>query len=250
MVTNDISENSRRDLAKIWEVIEVERILCHHKHTLDATKYDLKGERYLEGVRRWSPSCTKFAAWKLTQFEKIIFMDSDMLVVGTIDDAINVGNSSFMASPESFPPDTFNSGFMVIKPSLEGFRKLLLLNEEVGSVEGGDQGVLNNGLCPNWFTVHYNDPDCGRLPWIYNVQAAYYDQYKTLREMNGLRVPSVIHFVSDGKPWKVLAFEYIKGARPQEETLRDLGKQAQAHLLWRAAFFKVPRHDTQLRTLP
>ncbi len=38
---------------------------------------------------------------------------------------------------------------------------------KVGSPEGGDQGVLNNGLCPNWFNVGPTDKDCGRLPWVY-----------------------------------------------------------------------------------
>ena len=38
-----------------------------------------------------------------------------MLVVGSIDDAIyGFSNASLVAAPETFPPDTFNSGFMVI----------------------------------------------------------------------------------------------------------------------------------------
>ena len=65
---------------------------------------------------------------------------------------------------------------------------------------GGDQGIFNNGLCPQWYTVGNNDKDCGRLPWIFNVEAAHYDKYSTLRKMSNSRPPAVIHFVSDGKP--------------------------------------------------
>ena len=43
------------------------------------------------------------------------------------------------AAPETFPPDTFNAGFMVITPSEDTFQRLLRANERVGSAEGGDQ---------------------------------------------------------------------------------------------------------------
>lgn len=93
---------------------------------------------------------------------------------------------------------------MVLNPSHHTLREIMRANEEIGSAEGGDQGVLNNGLCPNWFYADSDDKKCGRLPWIFNVNAASFEKYNTLRKMSGLRLPSVIHFVSDGKPWVVL----------------------------------------------
>ena len=36
-------------------------------------------------------------------------------------------------------------------------------------------GVFNNGLCPNWHYAGKDDPDCGRLPWLFNVEAAHYE---------------------------------------------------------------------------
>ena len=42
-------------------------------------------------------------------------------------------------APETFPPDTFNAGFMVLTPSQKMFKKLLRVNERVGSAESGDQ---------------------------------------------------------------------------------------------------------------
>ena len=41
--------------------------------------------------------------------------------------------------------------------------------------------VLNNGLCPNWHTVGPEDPECGRLPWIFNVEASHYMDYHALQ---------------------------------------------------------------------
>ena len=52
--------------------------------------------------------------------------------------------------------------------------------------------------------------------------------------MQGLRLPAVIHFVSDGKPWKVLMFEYAPNGLSliPEHTKSELKNQAQAHVLW------------------
>lgn len=176
------------------------------------------------------------------EYARVIFMDSDTLVTGPIDDALwGYSNASFAAAPETFPPDTFNAGFMVLTPSTQTFDKLLELNSRVGSNEGGDQGVLNNGLCPQWFTAGPNDPDCGRLPWLFNVEVVQYDEYNTLRKMQGLRQSSVMHFVSDGKPWTVLLYEYHKEMQQyiDPSTLKMLGKQAGSHMLWREKYFRA-----------
>ena len=116
MVTPDVDEKVRSSMKHIWEVYEVQPISCNHKSNLDPKLFDLNGEKYKAGIQRWSATCTKFAAFSLTQFERIIFMDSDMLVVSPIDDAIyGFSNASFLASPETFPPDNFNSGFFSIE---------------------------------------------------------------------------------------------------------------------------------------
>lgn len=141
MVTPDVDEKVRSSMKHIWEVYEVQPISCNHKSNLDPKLFDLNGEKYKAGIQRWSATCTKFAAFSLTQFDRIIFMDSDMLVVSPIDDAIyGFSNASFLASPETFPPDNFNSGFLVLNPSKANFDKIMKLNKEVGSAEGGDQG--------------------------------------------------------------------------------------------------------------
>jgi alpha-N-acetylglucosamine transferase len=100
MVTPDVDQQSRKQMSRQWEVIEVDPIYCNHKHNLDPTQYDLSGDRYQAGLKRWSSTCTKFAAWKLTQFKRVIFMDADMLVVEPIDDALyGFSNASFLAAP-------------------------------------------------------------------------------------------------------------------------------------------------------
>lgn len=241
MVTPDVDEGNRQAMAHLWEVVEVEPVYCNHKlhPSVTPVEYDLQGDQYLAGLKRWFPTCTKFAAWTFTDFERVIFMDSDMLVLEPIDSAVyEYSNASFLAAPECFPPDTFNSGFMVLDPSMATYQHLLQLNQDIGSAEGGDQGVFNNGLCPDWFIVDSDNPDCYRLPWTFNVEAQYYKVYHTFRKMSGQPPPAVIHFVSDGKPWKILANDYLQGTIA-DSMKTELLKQAETHLLWRRAFFRA-----------
>lgn len=90
MVTPEVTESDRKLLSKIYEVREVKPISCIHKldPSITPDKYDLQGANYKAGLKRWEHTCTKFAAWTLYDFDRIIFMDSDTLVIGPIDDAL------------------------------------------------------------------------------------------------------------------------------------------------------------------
>jgi lipopolysaccharide biosynthesis glycosyltransferase len=251
MVTPEVPHSTYKYLESAgWKVQVVQPINCIHKRHLHEREYDLSSSHYKQGAERWQMTCTKFRAWEMTDYHRVIFMDSDTLVVAPIDDvALNVGkaaaysNATLAAAPESFPPDTFNAGFMLIEPNLDTFHQLEDMNHRIGSIEGGDQGVLNQGLCPNWHHAHKDDPRCGRLPWLFNVEAAYYEKYQTMRKISEQRGPAVIHFVSDAKPWQVLAYEYhpIETAREfvNDDSMTKLGGQIHAHMLWRRAYFKA-----------
>jgi lipopolysaccharide biosynthesis glycosyltransferase len=56
--------------------------------------------------------------------------------------------------------------------------------------------------------------------------------------MSNLRLPAVVHFVSDGKPWKVIAMEYLNISIPPS-TVSELKKQEYVHVFWRIQFFKA-----------
>jgi len=96
--------------------------------------------------------------------------------------------------------------------------------------------VLNNGYCVDWYTAPSDDPRCGRIPWIFNVNAVNYAPYKALLEMQDKRGVSVIHFVSSNKPWKHLAAE-MSGVQLPDVLRVELEKQGAAQMLWRSAYF-------------
>ena len=142
MVTPDVEKEARERLSLLYhEVLQVSPIPCNHKLSsdLNPSEYNLEGEKYKAGVARWASTCTKFAAWKLIQYERVLFMDADTLVLLPIDDLLlssSFSNASLAAAPETFPPDTFNSGLMLITPSLDTFEQLLEVNALTGSAEG------------------------------------------------------------------------------------------------------------------
>mmetsp|Transcript_31647 Transcript_31647/g.32241 ORF Transcript_31647/g.32241 Transcript_31647/m.32241 type:complete len:445 (+) Transcript_31647:316-1650(+) len=254
MVTSDVDSLTRTILYKLYHhVIEVEEIECNFKAADVANSlFDMDGPHWTASKKRWAPTCTKLAAWSLYQFDRVIYLDCDMIVIGNIDNVLtDYTQYEVLAAPEILPPDTFNSGFMVLSPSRSTFSLLLSLNQQQGSFWAGDQSIINYGLCPLW---HLGESDlirnkrnqirnkegkeitCGRLPWIYNTQAVNYHAYSIVQIIGGNPHPKVIHFVGEGKPWTYLLTEY---------QVREFGKKIidsklqVPHALWRRAYYKV-----------
>lgn len=195
MVTPEVTSDERQLLSLLWKVVEVEPIPCVHKTAESITpNMDAYPDGLQQDMMRWKYTCTKFNAWTFVEYDRVIFMDSDTIVLQPIDDALySYSNATFVAAPECFPPDTFNSGFMVLKPSIKTLHYLMAVGDEMGSAEGGDQGILNNYYCQNWYVADQDDPDCGRLPWSYNVEAQYYETYKSYRSLYGMTGMKVMY---------------------------------------------------------
>lgn len=239
MVTPDVSHEERLVLRNIWDlVVEVDIINCIFKtNPVADSMFDMKGDKWQGTMIKWAPTCTKLAVWQLIKFERVIFMDSDMIAVGNIDDALfEYSDAEFLAAPEVLPPDTINSGFMVLNPSLETFQNLLDINEDMGVAWTGDQYIINHGLCPKWH-VGGKGNKCGRLPWIFNVQVLNYNAFSTVQAITGKDQPRVIHFISEGKPWQVLASE-MQGSTSTFEYLES-NQIFIAHALWRRCYYKI-----------
>ncbi|KAL1123667.1 hypothetical protein AAG570_002743 [Ranatra chinensis] len=105
---------------------------------------------------------TKLHCWRLTQFNKCIFLDADTLVLQNCDELFD--REELSAAPDAGWPDCFNSGVFVFRPSNETFNELLKFALEHGSFDGGDQGLLNM-FFKDWATKDINK----HLPFIYNL---------------------------------------------------------------------------------
>ncbi|CAH8251638.1 unnamed protein product [Arabidopsis lyrata] len=82
---------------------------------------------------------SKLRVWQVTDYDKLVFIDADFIIVKNIDylffypQLSAAGNNKVM----------FNSGVMVLEPSACLFEDLMLKSFKIGSYNGGDQGFLN-----------------------------------------------------------------------------------------------------------
>ncbi|KAL4566232.1 hypothetical protein LXL04_030344 [Taraxacum kok-saghyz] len=82
---------------------------------------------------------SKFRLWQLTGYNKIIFIDSDIVVLRNLDLLFSFPQMSAVGNDNSI----FNSGIMVIEPSNCTFKHFMERTNEIVSYNGGDQGFLN-----------------------------------------------------------------------------------------------------------
>jgi len=138
---------------------------------------------------------TKLHCWRLVQFEKCVFLDSDTLVLQYSDELFE--REELSAAPDVSWPDCFNSGVFVFRPSIETFTKIIEFALQNGSFDGGDQGLLNQYFS-DWAEADIKK----HLPFIYNVTAyasyCYLPAFKQFRD----RI-KILHFAGKLKPWLI-----------------------------------------------
>ncbi|KNE60237.1 hypothetical protein AMAG_05650 [Allomyces macrogynus ATCC 38327] len=146
----------------------------------------------LNGRPELRTSFTKLRAWTLTQFEKLVFLDADTLVVQNLDDLMD--RPELSAAPDAGWPDMFNSGVFTLVPSIDTYRALRAHLREHGSIDGGDQGLLNAYFGEAWRV----DP-ARRLPFTDNMTpTANYMYLPALRAFaSSVRV---LHFIAPPPP--------------------------------------------------
>ncbi|CDP18299.1 unnamed protein product [Coffea canephora] len=124
LVDETISEYHRGGLeAAGWKIRTIQRIR------------NPKAER--DAYNEWNYS--KFRLWQLTDYDKIIFIDADLLILRNIDFLFEMPEISATGNNGTL----FNSGVMVVEPSNCTFQLLMDHINEIESYNGGDQGYLN-----------------------------------------------------------------------------------------------------------
>ncbi|KAI0507878.1 hypothetical protein KFK09_014006 [Dendrobium nobile] len=131
---------STRDLV----ILVDETISNHYKNGLEDAGWKIKKIRRIrnpkaekDAYNEWNYS--KFRLWQLTEYDKIIFIDADLLILRNIDFLFTMPEISASGNNGTL----FNSGVMVIEPSLCTFKLLMENINEIKSYNGGDQGYLN-----------------------------------------------------------------------------------------------------------
>jgi alpha-N-acetylglucosamine transferase len=181
LVSADVSPAARARLRTLgWQLRDIEPL-------------------HVQGVRplypRFDEAFVKLRAWQLTEFDKVVLLDADTLVVRNIDDLFE--RPPLAAAPDFLMPDRFNSGVMVLRPSQTTFAAMVAALDRTQSYDGGDQGFLN-GFFDDW----YASPVAHRLPAGYNLMhfiVQFLRGHPVLRDALE-REARVIHYAVQ-KPW-------------------------------------------------
>ncbi|KAJ3366167.1 Glycogenin-1 [Allomyces javanicus] len=164
-----------------------------HVHHVDPICVDDPRLALLNGRSELRSSFTKLRAWTLVQYDRVVLLDADTLVLRNIDDLLD--RAQLSAAPDAGWPDMFNSGVMVIEPNLTTFHALRTELRTHGSLDGGDQGLLNQ-----FFGAAWRANPALHLPFTDNVTPSQnYMCIPALRAFgDSIRI---VHFIGRVKPW-------------------------------------------------
>jgi glycogenin len=139
---------------------------------------------------------TKLRIWELVDFDRVVLLDADTLVLQNVDDLFE--RPAFAAAPDFFLPDHFNSGVMVVAPSRKTFADMRTALVTHGSYDGGDQGFLNT-FFPDWYAM----PIQHRLPVGYNMAHFIYQFLRGHPALKAKleRETKIVHYMVQ-KPWQ------------------------------------------------
>lgn len=176
LIDTSISVEKRDALAAAgWIIRIIERI-----RNPRAEKYSYNEYNY-----------SKFRLWQLTDYDKIIFIDADIIVLRNLDLIFSFPQMSAVGNDNSI----FNSGIMVIEPSNCTFMHFMQQTNEIVSYNGGDQGFLNE-----IFVYWHRLPR--RVNFLKNFWSNTTVEYSMKNQLFGADPPKLyaIHYLGL-KPW-------------------------------------------------
>ena len=186
---------------------------------------------------RWNHTFDKFNIFNLTEYEKIVYLDSDFIILKNLDHLFKIDKFT-MNSDLPYNSDHYNSSIIITKPNINDYNGLLSLLKEYDKNKRdaiGDQNVINE------YFKNINSLDSS-----YNVMRAIsynkemqYDKYLD-RNINkhlvdimtkNVKDPIVIHYIGYIKPFMInglyideystLYQEYLKAVREILNTINE-----------------------------
>mmetsp|Transcript_23589 Transcript_23589/g.72571 ORF Transcript_23589/g.72571 Transcript_23589/m.72571 type:complete len:932 (-) Transcript_23589:572-3367(-) len=210
MANSDVTENTCKVLQSLAPQILIRRVssilASGRGHSFRSSQYC----RYL-----------KLNAWSLVEYKRIVYIDSDTLVVRPLDALFSLPSVriDYVYAVADVYPRVFNSGLMLLRPSLALFKSLVHLAPSLLSYNRGDQGFLNAYFSKQWHNISttkallhgtskHSEVGIGWIPldvqynfpaWLAN---SYYGKSKYPDFPSGI---SMFHFAGEIKPWRMNA---------------------------------------------
>ena len=188
IITNDLTPEDLVTSRKIYNNIHIKRF--------DTEKYseieELKKKQMAFG------DYTKYEIFSLVEFKKIIFLDSDIVVLGNIDYLIDFDGD--IGGVRDLYIDQYNTGVLVISKkylSKKITNDLIHLTTIYGITEHLDQDIINN----------YFYDDITEIPVSYNYLKTY---SKEIFQNTGLpKHIKILHYIVK-KPWQKKPLVYLE----------------------------------------
>jgi len=145
----------------------------------------------------WKNTLFKFRVFELIQFDKIVFIDSDIMIIEAIDDLFDWPDMSATIAGGSYPGNeswqNLCSGLFVAEPRIGIVEKLISFVPAVSKKNQnfGDQDVLMD------YFSDWAQNESLHLPASYNV---FFDHYHYYIKNGGVKA---LHFIGKEKPWMI-----------------------------------------------
>ncbi|MBO4616010.1 MAG: hypothetical protein J5717_01545 [Lachnospiraceae bacterium] len=181
LVSEEVSDPVKAELGRLGALVIDERNILNTTDELnDSQKND-----------RWAKTLFKLTVFKYHGYDKVVYLDSDLLIRAGIDELFDRASFSAVADKDFFPRYSrggLNAGVMVIEPSEAIYEDLI---KEISKVAAkgapfGDQDVINS-----YFSDWESEPEL-HLDVLYNT--CFYDAERASN-------PKVVHFILGDKPW-------------------------------------------------
>ena len=162
------------------------------------------------GFSHWNRTFSKLQVFSQTRWDKIVLLDSDMMVVRNIDELFERSHMSAVVAGRCVHPDwiDLNSGLVVIEPEEGLTSKMLEVLRRLDDVTLseyralGDQDVVQR-MYPDWPEMSKLHLDEG-----FNMFSDALLDY--LAQGHKLEKVKVIHFEMNPKPWDYTAAQWLR----------------------------------------
>lgn len=179
-------------------------------------------------ARKFGYTYTKLRMFELLDYERLVFLDADCLVLQSVDDLFDL--EGIWAAPDwgDRLHSGFNSGVLAFSPNCMLRDLVFEAIATVDSADGGDQGMLNVVLADqiNWLSPTYNTLKRFLATW---PEFIHESEVK------------ILHYTGD-KPWDMNKFDG-RFAWIEDKWARFADDQAWRHLFW-----QIKRRAVQSRS--
>ena len=177
--------------------LKIEDCIVPYKHTFRIPECLLKSNKRTENAQ-WNNTFDKLLLFGIDSYEKVVFVDSDMMVRENLDQLFDRPHMTAVSPSVGSPDYTrgLNSGLMVIEPQIGLDKQIItLLNDkEIRELSS----ISDNDLIVKYYE-NWGENQCQVLNDTYNILFPYVKHY--LENGVSLNDTKIVHFIGNRKPW-------------------------------------------------